>query len=547
VFWFLLVNAVLALSLIGWGRWLWTRLFGSSSDPGWGEAGVLASVFSAGCALFFHLFVPLLWVTPVFQAIGLGLFARAIWLKPRLAQSAGVLVLGVFALSFLGTLSGIRDFAAVLTNPEHSAPYLEYDVMLYHLQSILLFGFESVQNGLAQFVPILSYNSTFHAFSGALLIPGVTELTAFSGNVILISFVLVAAFESLQNSRESIYCRAYHATLLLGACLFSGVLLSSYYFEYGNLGNPISDSAVWAMTLFCVGLALRHDRLSLLWVAIFFLVTSKVSSLPLLLLPLWLSLRFSLLPTRQVLLGLFVVAGVWMLHGALLSGALLFPVSATRIPFLPWTISSETLDGVARAASMDGRVAGVWAWMEKLWEHVQASKPFRKFVQFSLLGILLALPLLKTVRFRPWGGVALVLVLNLTVWVFMLPHVRFVGGTFVALGLLILTAGLVVWSETRPFHFMLRFVPVLAGLALAGRVMLGAVTMPDVFSYPFPRVPEPTVLEIKQASGVVLWRAIQGDRCIDRLLCAPFDPVGVVATRLESGHLYFKLAHFSVP
>jgi hypothetical protein len=375
---------VVLWSLSGWGQLLardWRRLM-----PGFGERAVLGLMPFTAFGLLASFAMPLGdRSSRVALLIGLALLLLPALRSPRS-------LLGAHPWRFAAILALLAMFAAV---GGVAAPF-NYDTGLYHLQAISWVEHHRRVFGLANLHVRFGFNSIWLVDAALLDIERPARYGPFLLNAALYIAILAAMTEAL--IRRQAGAGGATAGRVYGWAMVAILMANARYLLFDSLSaSPNNDTPAALLSLYAVWLFLRlfetegaADRgpafLALTVVAALD-VMAKLSSLPILLLPLMAAVAIRredlVLPKPGVaLLALCVVA--WLATGIASSGCLAFPAVSSCISGPPWTVpadmtrlTAETVAGWARSPT-DGYLAAAtgWGWLADWPTTVLAHRPF---------------------------------------------------------------------------------------------------------------------------------------------------------------------------
>lgn len=557
-----LVTLALALvallaALVGWGSAL-ERLWGWPAEAPGGslfEKALLGIAFVAGLALALNLVVPL---TPAVNAVvfagGLAAGAlqrRALWSAVSGRAPTVALTLGVLALAYVAGAAARGS---------------EYDTGLYHLPA-LLWGRESAAPfGLVHLHSRLGFGSAWFAFAGALWLPGLGVKGPFLANALLF-LVFVGRLGELACSRTR--AAAPFAALLLGLMTLPPEAAFAW-----QLGAPSTDAPAAVFVCWCVagclasGPARRDVRLRALasaFMAALLAVMTKPMTAPVLVLPLALA---ALDPgvrraarshgLRRLVLPPATLAVLWGVRSLVLSGCVVYPISLTCVPGLPWGASRASADELARIVRNWARLpftpadaADGWTWLGPWLDRSVRDAVLAVLLAVAAAGTLLVLVGVARSGRRhamravaPFGPTLRLCFAGLAVWFVSAPDVRFGLGFLVSGAVALAAAGLgalrlrVDWPWwARRWHVLC-----LAALATQGFAALERLRARGRLGWPDIRPAR--VHREKTAQGREVWVVDRGsDQCwATTPPCTPsFDP------GLQQGEWLWRPAFWSGP
>jgi len=256
------------------------------------------------------------------------------------------------ALAFLTVLENAVHFAA---NP---------DTGLYHAQTIHWFENYRIVPGLGNFQERLAFNSSWlvlnAAFSLAFL--GLRSFRLING---LLFLVAIAYFTSAlpELARKNLTLSGVAKILFL---VLSFYLLGS---EISSVGN---DMPVSLMTWIVFVLWLERSETKtetnlndlLIFLLPIFLITVKLSSVPLLLFPLFILIDYLLKRDTRLIVFLCLAGCVillpWLIRSVILSGYLVFPLSQIDVFAFDWKIPQTQVEAVRAGITGIARQGKDW-------------------------------------------------------------------------------------------------------------------------------------------------------------------------------------------
>ena len=375
---------VVLSSLSGWGQLLardWRRPM-----PGFGERAVLGLLPFTAFGLLASFAMPLGdRSSRAALLIGLALLLLSGLRSPRS-------LLGAHPGRFAAILALLAMFAAVGS----VATAFSYDTGLYHLQAISWVEHHRRVFGLANLHVRFGFNSILLVDAALLDIERPARYGPFLLNAALYLAIVAAMTEAL--IRREAGARGAAVSEIYGWAMVAILMANARYLLFDSLSaSPSYDTPAALLSLYAVWLFLRlfekeeaADRgpeLLALTVVAALDVMAKLSSLPILLLPLMAAVALrrdglALPKPGMALLALCVLA--WLATGIAGSGCLAFPAISSCIPGLPWTVpaemtrlTAETVTGWARSPT-DGYLAAAtgWGWLAAWPTTVLAHRPF---------------------------------------------------------------------------------------------------------------------------------------------------------------------------
>jgi hypothetical protein len=413
---------VATLSALGYGlltAWLANRSAKpDSSQPNYNLAGdgVIGVAILTTLFMMIHFFVALR-QTADLLILAPGVLCFAFFFRRRFLFELPILAVMVwwaFQLSRSGPAS--------------------WDHGLYHLQSTMWNTLEPVIPGLANLHARLGFNSSVFVFAAGLEIPllGAWHLALVSSTIIeaMIVTELLLAIRSSPQKVARLYCFIVVAFLIF---VPRWLILFSYI-------SP--DSVVVMGTLYAILLYLEKRNTALL-LLLPYLITVKLVVLPLVLLLDWKpSLNKYQIATAIGTAFLLI----WVARNVVLSGHLLFPVSATRLP-VSWAVSEARTQDTANWITSWGRAPGKTlqetsgsSWIRPWITRMTQNEQVRIAIAISVIGAFFLI-WKKAFRQLNWRLIS-VIALALLFWFSSAPDPRFGTGFIFGAGFLILAYGL---------------------------------------------------------------------------------------------------------
>lgn len=316
----------------------------------WLGFGVLLSVLQ-----LLHLFLPISPILPLFAAslgiIGYGLYFRDFRnLIGRLEPTRKWLIMIPVAVVF------------IFMSQRANGPLFDYNAGYYQLQIIEWYKQYAVVPGLGNLFGCLSYNQAYYFFASLLdqcrLFPGCESVT--NGVFIVMMTLQVALWASRFGSKNAVTRIVVVFHLIFFVIVF--------YEAIGpNVKGVATEIASTALSLVVANelmkLLIRRQSSTSVRSQIFFvlffsvlLVTIKVGNIFFAfnasLLALWMTIKSSQLNAKNLILSGKQIAAIgalavpWIIHGAIMNGCLLYPLSFTALPF-DWTVPKESIQSCA--------------------------------------------------------------------------------------------------------------------------------------------------------------------------------------------------------
>lgn len=457
-------------------------------------------------------------------------------------------------------------------------PPANYDSGLYHLPAIRWLVDSTVPFGLANLHGRLGFNSAWFSISAVLAqvgAPNTQNYTALASETLFaaLGIAILAALYRFVHARARDIATLF--LLLSGMIGFSPVVLE-------NLSSPSTDHPVILLSLVLVYVFLRaveaRDEVAFLyefWLSVLlslFIITIKVSVLPLALIPIslfWIGYRRrlgvakwkNLLPTVVTAI---LVAGSWMARNFVLSGCLIYPLSLTCVPGLPWAVSSAQANSEALWVMSWARDPGNpqsiqvlthWEWLEPWFGKLIASNDF--VVPLICLGVGLVLILVARRKVQARRDVRPLLVLGaisligMLYWFLSAPDLRFGSTWFWNPGLLALTVGILVLNTNPALKVVLQLSVI--GVLIASAFSVGSVGTSYVrrtgIGYraavvAIPQLPKAQA-EVKQTTqGVLINVVVVRDRCFWTPICTPaYSFADITFAQTRDNRVYIYPAH----
>jgi hypothetical protein len=264
--------------------------------------------------------------------------------------------------------------AIALCSIQASRFYIVYDAGLYHFQAIEWLTREPLVFGLANLHGRLGFNSAWLIILALFRLPGTDGVGMMLGSSAAAVFAIIALTQPLLSTstwRERPMSVAF--------CVFAFVLLTWQVFRWVGFQAWTSTDHIpillWVVIphIF-LRFSERHSRnevaageLSLLWLLSAFAVVSKMSTVPILLLPLaasvsWLKRKH---PVRVLIVAMAMagmLCSVWAVRSVVLSGCIVYPAEQTCLYFLPWSVPKTNV------AQEHGNII---SWARQPWRNQQ--------------------------------------------------------------------------------------------------------------------------------------------------------------------------------
>jgi hypothetical protein len=434
-----IIGALLfAICAIGWGHGFWSCLKCLSGKPRdelpIGVLGLMGLFAIANLAVVYNFLSPL---DPVFfnamlaigavLALHLGTHSDSTGLRKRASVIA--MLVACFGVTALAGMPG-------------------YDGGLYHLPHQLWMRSDKIIIGLANLHGRFGFDSILEPLSAAAWLPHNDLRMVQMVPALFKGFFFATLYEEVRFGHRTERSSEYLALALVG-----GYVLARMILRLANESWAQTDT--WPGLSLLLGyyyclLALHSRNSNDLWLALFFMLFAaemKISaafSLPMVLVAALSNFRHKeprRLPLAEA--GLLLMCFLpWLARNTLLSGCLVFPVTITCIPGLPWSSASAAVEHTGQSMAWarepkTGVVAQGWAWLP-LW----LTERTRFFINAAIIfGSLTATAVLIGRQASKAGwGLPLVFVVflagaifPLSVWFASAPDLRFAFGPIVML------------------------------------------------------------------------------------------------------------------
>lgn len=545
-------------SLVGWGKFLNTPRPGKSPTSPLPEAFVDPIIGMATLTAVTNI---LNFISPITELISAIVLIIG-WLRfsihgrkwPRLIYSKRAICLGLLWILVVAFWC--------------SRPIQNYDTGLYHLQSIKWMRESMLPYGLANLYAPLGYNSSWYFLGATLQIPiiGSQRTVSYLLSALIITVFGLAVGNALHDLRRS---RDYPLHVLFMA---SGVFTAASYNLPSNLGSATADLPIFLLTLLISAWTIRlleslgnwGDGLFVLAILTWFCFTIKISSAPLLLIPLSAAFfaRRHRLPRyfriRKPIHSAYVILLVipWLLRGASLSGCMGFPIASSCLPRLAWSVTSEHAAEVSRLLRLRSRIpvlgselaasmlGWVWPWLVR---HLLFPGILNAII-LAIVGLGLYM-LFRSGSGSNGGDLELLAWLIVPLlgaaiaWFVISPDIRFGEGYFYAIAFCLLAVGARAALKSG--------VPAIGDLpkcSVAG--ILSCILIIRFFFVPLgallkdplhmllelPPIPEVETVVTRTAGGAEVFVPLQGEQCwLAELPCTPDLDPNLAALKREDG------------
>jgi hypothetical protein len=362
------------------------------------------------------------------------------------------------------------------------------DSPMYHLQVLKWISEYKISLGLINLEIRLGMNSSWHSFLALMDIGFKTWSAKYYISNILIAAITVQVIlqKTLSLSGLFLFLSVSYLTLFSYLHPFNnGIILN-------HLGNPEVDIAAMVLFFFSIYLFLKlvetnfksKEITNLLSVVIFLSISTKLSNITLVLIPLYIFFKhkqyFFLNSTHYIIL---LASFLWMARSFLISGCFLFPVKSTcfRTPWLESVDKIEYFSKIIMGFARDTRLRDKYTNFDYIIDSSQWILPWFQdyFLNTSLLKIstaLLLLSILLAILFlvlnksfyihnsikKNFLFILIYFIITFLIW-FQAPEIRFGWGWIVALPCLIISGIIFHLSYLRKLK-QFYFSSILAGL-----------------------------------------------------------------------------------
>lgn len=439
-----------------------------------------------------------------------------------------------------------------------------FDTGLYHYQAILWQHESRVPLGLANLHGRLGFNTIWFSICALLWLPGLGPSAALSVNSALGTVFFVFLLEPfLQSGRV---WRDHLGLVLITLTFFwlPGGPGFGKGLMFSGLGSPEADmpAMIFIVAAFLVSCTLALEglaspRAASRWLLVLTLallaVTTKLSALPVLLLPAWLAAAALFKgygrDLRKVVARGFAIScvmlGVWIARSLALSGCLVYPSSFACIPAFPWSVSPTQADydaDLIKAWSrtpgpLPEQVLGSWDWFPA-WLARTVDPMTRLLAGCVVAGALLwlaARPIRALVgsrldsvssRIDPVLPCLVVALLGLGFCFVLAPSPRFAYGFLIMTALLCLYGGLAASGLTAHLARWSRPLLLLAALSLAPGLLRATKHLILQPRAHWPVVPAVAIRENRNWQDEVIYTPVTGEQCwgAPRPCAVTFDP-----------------------
>ena len=397
-------------------------------------------------SLFINFFSPLKFFSIPIVIIGLLLFIYGKKIK-------------IYNINFIFyfTLIPIISFISYFNGSNVDSP-------LYHLQALKWMSEHKISLGLINLEIRLGNNSSWHSFLALMDFGFKTWSSKYYASNILIAVITVQVISQKTLSLSSLF-------LFLSVCY---LLLFSYLHPFNNgiilnhLGNPEVEIVSMILFFFSIYLFLKlvetnftsKEATDLLSVVIFLAISTKLSNIGLVLIPLYIFFKhkqyFFLNSSHYIIL---LASFLWTTRSFLISGCFLFPVKSTCFS-TPWLESVDKIEnfskiimGYARDTRLRDKYTNfdyiidsnqwILPWFNDYFLNTSLLKISATFLILSILLAILFLVLNKSFYIhniikKNFLFILIYFIITILIW-FQAPEIRFGWGWIIALPCLIIT------------------------------------------------------------------------------------------------------------
>lgn len=445
------------------------------------------------------------------------------------------------------------------------------DSGFYHVPSMHWLADSITPAGLANLNGRFGFNSSWFSLStlmAQLVAPHTQAYSAIASETLLALFGLAVAYALYRLLRDGTLALPDLFLLVSGIVGFAPVLLD-------NISSPSTDHPPLLLSLLLIYVMLRaisnrfSDPVYDFWLAcllVFYIVTLKASLLPIILLPVFVGFLVLQervhLDLRRLALGILgagILVGLpWVIRGLMASGCLLYPVSATCIWRLPWTVTRAQADTEASWIASWARnphhspqlVLANWDWLVPWSARSLPSYDFLIPVGCLILGILLLVLMRSRLKAleapRYLAAIFLTMFIGLVYWFLSAPELRFGVSWFWASGILALSMGL-----SRATAFRQGFVLQLPAVLLVAAALLSVANVGISYiqraGWPYqslylavPFYPEEQYTSRKTTQGVTVYMPADGGAWCwwETLPCTPYFDASITMGRGKDYRLF---------
>lgn len=391
--------------------------------------------------------------------LGIGILGTAATLvnfvAPITAGVASAFWLAGAALFVLGRRWLLRDLrlfdvvatllvAAAVVRLAWPVQWMHYDTGLYHLQTVRWIREHSAPFGLANLHDRLAFNSLWHSAAAAMEFLPAAARSVWFANALPIIFAASAGITALRR----LVCgdASFPNVFLAGALVLAAGSLQSFpglSTDHAAAFLAYLAFALWARALEAPAWPGPDAEPATLLALFAFLV--KISTTMLLVASVAiLALRWRALAagsTRRMALLATAVVGPWIVRNFVLSGCVLFPVPATCVAWLPWSMSPAashwaydwTRSWARKPFDPPEKVLATWEWLRG-WPALYATDDHRFLLALLALGILVWLVAVRSMS-RSFAVVFAMAAAGTAFWFNTAPNPRFGYGYLYPLAL----------------------------------------------------------------------------------------------------------------
>ena len=461
--------------VIGTGLWaglVMERLLGKdfTREIGLGGIAVLGIIVLGSVVVLVNFVAP---VGNAFSMIVAALALSAYWFGRRTLGTAlrsfyrGAIIVGLLLLVTMCTAAAIND---------HFLNH--FDTGLYHLQTVLMHVDRPILIGAANIHQRFGTNSFLYAVAAAFYYPVIGIGGSVLVNGVITIAICGALLETLLNRKATLFDLApmFFAIWVLARALNRSALMVGAGSPNTEWPGLLFSSYIVVLALEVIGAAaLQPDRdgfyaarLFMISIGAAFAITIKVSQLwtfPIAAaITLWALLPSAKIPWtfRTIAISIACAATIgliWVIHGLLLSGCVVYLATASCVPSFPWTVPFAIADNDMRWMKAWGRIPGslpdqvlnTWAWLPQ-WTAGMLKARFIQWMGWALfaVAVLLLLRLLMAQHIitlferysRSQRAIFLLLLgalaSGLALWFFVSPLLRYgEGPIYLFMGLLL--------------------------------------------------------------------------------------------------------------
>lgn len=223
---------------------------------------------------------------------------------------------------------------------------LNYDSMLYHLQTIKYNTNFKVILGLSNLEPRLGMNSSFHTLLGLFNVNIFNQNLIYFFNITIFCFFLNLIFSKNFFSKKNDILIFLSIIFILFYSLIHpwniGTILN-------NLGSPEVDMLSMIFFIICFYLFLdlirvrNEENYNLFLITIFLLISFKLSYLYVAFLAFYIFFNCKILIINRTFIILGICFSLWAMKGVFLTGCMLFPLEYTCFNF-SWSLGKENVE-----------------------------------------------------------------------------------------------------------------------------------------------------------------------------------------------------------